>query len=154
MYLAYLFVIALLVCIDQYTKQIVITYLGIGEKLEIIPNLFYINHVRNTGAAWSLFDGQRTLFIIITILAVLGFSYLLFSKKENKLIIKISYLLIIGGAIGNLIDRISYGFVIDFLDFYIFNYDYPVFNVADIFLVIGVILYFISIILENTNAKN
>lgn len=154
MYLAYLFVIALLVCIDQYTKQIVITYLGIGEKLEIIPNLFYINHVRNTGAAWSLFDGQRTLFIIITILAVLSFSYLLFSKKENKLIIKISYLLIIGGAIGNLIDRISYGFVIDFLDFYIFNYDYPVFNVADIFLVIGVILYFISIILENTNAKN
>lgn len=154
MYLAYLFIIALLVSIDQYSKQVVITYLDLGEKMEVIPNFFYVNHVRNTGAAWSLFDGQRTLFIIITILAIIGFGYLLLKIKNNTILHKISYLLIIGGSIGNLIDRISYGFVVDFLDFYIFGYDYPVFNIADSFLVVGVILYLITIILENTHAKD
>ena len=154
MYLAYLFVIALLVSVDQFSKQVVATYLTIGEKKEIIPDFFYLNHVHNTGAAWSMFDGQKTIFIVVTILAIIGFAYMLLKNKNEKLINKVSFLLMIGGAIGNLIDRLTYGYVIDFLDFYIINYDYPVFNLADAFLVIGVILYLINIIWENSNAKN
>ena len=154
MTLAYLFVIAFLVAIDQYSKIVVATYIDLKEVKEIIPNFFYLTNVHNTGAAWSILDGKQLLFIIITIAAIIMFAYLLFFKINNTKLETISYLLIIGGAIGNLIDRITYNYVIDFLDFYIFGYDFPVFNLADCFLTIGVFLYFIAFILESKHAKN
>lgn len=154
MTLIFLFIITFFVVADQFSKQVIVNYIELGTKKEIIPNFFYINHVRNSGAAWSMFEGQQTLFIIITALAIIYFGYMLFRTKYKSKIEMISYLLIIGGAIGNLIDRISFKYVVDFLDFYIFSYDFPVFNIADSFLTIGVILYLLSIILENSNAKN
>lgn len=154
MYLVYLFVVLFLVCIDQYSKQVIVTYISLAEKREVIPDFFYITNVRNTGAAWSLFEGQKYLFVVITIGAIIGFSYLLLKDSKQPLINKVSYLLIIGGAIGNLIDRVINAYVVDFLDFYIFGYDFPVFNLADVFLTVGVGLYLLSILLEYKHAKN
>lgn len=154
MVLSYLFIIAFLVAADQFSKQVIVTYLPLNDKRELISNFFYLTNVRNNGAAWSMLEGKQLLFIIITIGAVLLFSYLLFKKNNITKLEKISYLLIIGGAIGNLIDRVINNYVIDFLDFYIFGYDFPVFNLADCFLTVGVFLYIIAAILESKSAKH
>lgn len=154
MILAYIFSIIFLVVADQYSKQVVISYLLLGEKKIVIPNFFDVTYVKNTGAAWSMMEGQQSIFIIISFLAVVGFCYLLIKDKSKFNLYKLSYLLIIGGALGNLIDRITLNYVIDFLDFNIFGYDFPVFNIADSFITIGVFIYVILIILENKNAKN
>lgn len=154
MILSSLFFVCLLVCIDQYSKLVVNAYISYGDKLEIIPKFFYLTNVRNTGAAWSMFEGQQLLFIAITIVAIIFFIYLLYKERNKALLTRICYLLIISGAIGNLIDRVTNSYVVDFLDFYIFGYDFPVFNVADMFLTIGVIILIITILLENKHAKN
>lgn len=153
--LAYLFTIIFLVGLDQYTKQLVVAYIPEGSKLEIIPNFFNITYVKNTGAAWSMFEGQRTIFIVITIASVIYFSYLLIKEKDKPFINKLCYLLIIGGAIGNFIDRVFNAYVVDFLSFKLFGfYDFPVFNLADCFLTIGVFLFIILSLVEMKNAKN
>lgn len=154
MVLSYLFIIAFLVAADQFSKQVIVTYLPLNDKREIISNFFYLTNVRNNGAAWSMLEGKQLLFIIITIGAILLFSYLLFKKNNITKLEIISYLLIIGGAIGNLIDRVINNYVIDFLDFYIFGYDFPVFNLADCFLTVGVFLYIVAAILESKSAKH
>lgn len=154
MILSYLFVVCLLVSLDQYTKNVITSSVNLFAKNEVIKDFFYITNVRNDGAAWSILKGQQIFFIIITVLAIIAFVYLLYKEKNKDLINVISYLLIISGAIGNLIDRIKNAYVVDFLDFYIFGYDFPVFNVADIFLTCGVILLIISSLLEKKSANN
>ena len=154
MILIYLFIITFLVCIDQFVKKVVITYIPLFESKEVIPDFFYLTNVRNTGAAWSIMEGEKITFIIITIVAIIVFLYfILFSKTTTKLD-RIAFTLMCGGAIGNLIDRIINSYVIDFLDFYIFGYDFPVFNLADAFLCIGVGLLIINMLLEKRNAKH
>lgn len=154
-YLAYIFTIIFLVGIDQYTKQLVVAYIPLNEHLEIIPNFFNLTHVRNTGAAWSMFEGQKQIFIVITIIAIIYFSYLLIKDRNKSFIYKLCYLLIVSGAIGNFIDRLTNSYVVDFLSFRLFGfYDFPVFNVADCFLTIGVFIYIILTILEMKHAKN
>ena len=136
-YLAYIFTIVFLVGLDQYTKQLIVTYIPLNERLEIIPNFFNITHVRNTGAAWSMLEGQKLIFIVITIVAIIYFSYLLIKDKDKPFINKLCYLLIVSGAIGNFIDRLINSYVVDFLSFKLFGfYDFPVFNVADCFLTV------------------
>ena len=152
--LGYLFTIIFLVGLDQYTKNLIVTYIPEGEKLEIIPGFFNVTYVKNSGAAWSMLEGQRTIFIIITVLAVIYFSYLLIKEKDKPFIFKISYLLIIGGAIGNFLDRFVNAYVVDFLDFKFFGYDFPVFNLADCFLTVGVFIYLIASLVEMKRAKN
>lgn len=153
-YLAYLFIISLLVGIDQYTKKLIVTLVKEHSSIQIVPNFFSITYEKNTGAGFSILQNQRVLFIVITIIAIIGFSYLLIKNKNQKNIYKISYILIISGAIGNFIDRIVNSYVVDFLDFIIFGYDFPVFNFADCLLTIGVFIYIIATILETKNAKN
>lgn len=154
MILIYLFIITFLVCIDQFVKKVVITYIPLFESKEVIPDFFFLTNVRNTGAAWSIMEGEKITFIIITIVAIIVFLYfILFSKTTTKLD-RIAFTLMCGGAIGNLIDRIINSYVIDFLDFYIFGYDFPVFNLADAFLCIGVGLLIINMLLEKRNAKH
>ena len=154
-YLAYIFTIVFLVGLDQYTKQLIVTYIPLNERLEIIPNFFNITHVRNTGAAWSMLEGQKLIFIVITIVAIIYFSYLLIKDKDKPFINKLCYLLIVSGAIGNFIDRLINSYVVDFLSFKLFGfYDFPVFNVADCFLTVGVSIYIIISIVEMSREKN
>lgn len=148
-----LFVI-LLVVLDQASK----IYLTLVNKtspidLEVIRGFFRITYTCNDGAAFSILKGKRVFFIIMTIIVVCLIVYYLLKNKVYW-VEKYSLLLIISGAVGNLIDRIMYGYVIDFLDFIIFGYDFPVFNIADSFITIGAIGLIISILFLNKEGEN
>lgn len=110
----------------------------------VIPNFFYLTLAKNTGAAFSLLENKTIFFIIIGILVIFYiFKYLI--KEEITSLEKISYILLTGGIIGNLIDRVIYGYVVDYLRFIIFGYNFPIFNLADICITLGVILLIINI---------
>lgn len=150
-YLTYLFIIVALVSIDQYSKYVITSYFELGQSKTIIENFFWLNYVQNFGAGFSIMQNARTTFLIITPICLVLFGYLLYKAKDN--LSKAALLLMIGGTIGNFIDRIVTTYVVDFLSFNIFGWDFPVFNLADTFLTIGVILYIICLILEEKHAK-
>lgn len=131
--------------IDQFSKSIVSTYLKLNESILVIKDLFYIRYINNTGASFGILSNSKTLLIILSLLAIIIILRYMNSFKKSKMN-TIGFGFVLGGILGNLADRILYGYVKDFLDFVIFNYDYPVFNLADVFIVIGVILLIISII--------
>lgn len=137
-YLIYLITIVFIFILDQYTKYLVVDKFVLSESKVIIDKFFNLTYVRNFGAGFSLFENQRLFLILIAIIAIILISYLII-KEKNKLN-KISYLFILGGTLGNLFDRIRLGYVVDFLDFYIFSYDFPIFNVADCFITVGCFL--------------
>lgn len=139
-YIIYLFIITMLTALDQYSKFIVSSYMKLGESIEMIPRFFYLTYALNDGAGFSIMRGQRSFFIAITVAALVIFCVLLYKNDRKNLFSTASYLLIIAGTIGNFIDRLGSGLVTDFLDFYIFGYDFPIFNVADTYLTLGVIL--------------
>lgn len=126
--------------IDIVSKVIVSRYILLDKSIKLINDFLYITYVRNTGAAWSMFSSRSVLVLIISSFIILGIILHVYKNKPKKRMEKIAYSLIIGGALGNLINRITYGYVIDFIDIKIFKYDYPIFNLADSFIVIGVIL--------------
>lgn len=131
--------------LDQISKNIVQAFLKIGEGLVVIKNFFNITYINNYGAAWSLLNNKSTLLIIMSIIfaiIIYRFIYLFEQNKRNN----IAFGLLLGGIIGNLIDRWLFGYVRDFLDFKIFSYHYPVFNIADIAVVVGALLLIIAII--------
>lgn len=134
----------LFLLIDQISKILVIKFFDINNGIELIKNFFYLTYTHNTGAAFSILTGQRLLLILVAvIILILIFNYIRKNKVEGK-VEKIAFSLIIGGSLGNLIDRIIRGYVIDFLDFKIFGYNFPVFNLADTFIVVGVLLMLIT----------
>ena len=147
------YIIALLFFIlDLLSKILVTNLMNLGESIKLINNFFYITYAKNTGAAWSILENERILLLVITV-----FVLFLINQNMNKIMLskleEITYGMIIGGIVGNLFDRIFRGFVIDFLDFKIFGYDYPVFNLADSFIVIGIIILFIMSIKGAINER-
>ncbi len=148
-----------LICtlIDQIVKIIIVGTMTTHSSYSIIPNFFSITYVENDGAAWSIFSGNRIFLIIISLIAlILIYLYFIKNKNMNKFEF-INYSILLGGIIGNLLDRIKYGKVIDYLDFKIFNYDFPVFNFADMCIVISIILLVIYSFkdgIKNANNKN
>ena len=135
----YYLIAIVIIVIDQITKGLIVANMKIGEQIPLIENLLYITSHRNKGAAFGILQGQMWLFFTITIIVVIGVVYIL-QKKVNYTGRGIAYGLILGGAIGNFIDRLFRGEVVDFIDVKIVSYDFPIFNVADSALVIGVIL--------------
>ncbi|MBR4470311.1 MAG: signal peptidase II [Erysipelotrichaceae bacterium] len=146
--------IAIFVLIDQIVKKAVVNNIALSEVILVIKDFFYITYVRNYGAGFSILQNATLFLIALSIIACIALFYLLMTAEKNDLISKMSYLLIISGAIGNLIDRIRYGYVVDFLDFKIFTYDFPVFNVADCFITVGCFILIIKILWEARNAGN
>lgn len=150
--MSYLFSIAgLVIILDQLTKYLVLRFMPLYTAREIIPGLFNLVHVRNTGAAFSILAGANSLwrqvfFVSITIfvLAVLVIAYRKLRRDDHWM--RTAYALICGGAAGNLIDRLRFGEVVDFLDFYIGAYHWPAFNVADSAISIGAVMLLISLI--------
>lgn len=142
------------VAIDQIIKLIITYFMSLNSSIIIIKNFFSITYVMNNGAAWSILSGHSWFLILMAILA-LNLIYIFFIKDKvlNKFEI-IVYGLLIGGILGNLIDRILYGKVVDYLDFTIFNYNFPIFNFADIFICVSVFLLIIGIIRGDIDEKN
>ncbi len=149
-----IFISLILLVVDQISKLLVVKLIDINNSTEIIKNFFYLTYTHNTGAAFSILTGQRIFLILIAVaILIIIFNYLRKNKVERK-IDKIAYSLVIGGALGNLIDRIVRGYVVDFLDVKIFGYNFPVFNLADTFIVIGVFLLLISLTRKEHNNDN
>lgn len=137
----YLLISAILLAVDQYVKWLTVTYIPLGHTVEFIPGFMSFTHLRNHGAAWSMFEGQMWFFIIVTVIVMsVTFFYLNKFAATNK-IISTSLALIIAGGFGNLIDRVRLGFVIDMFQTEFIRF--PIFNMADIFLVIGVFMLMI-----------
>ena len=152
-----IFMTLIIIIFDVISKLFVSNILILNESITIIPNFFYLTYTHNYGGAWSIFDNSKLFITIVSFLIIIGIVYILFKNKIKKKIEIVGYSLLLGGAIGNLIDRIIYGYVIDFLDFYVFGYDFPIFNIADIGIVVGIILLLVSMILEvykNDNKRN
>lgn len=136
-------VIFLAVTIDLFSKFICVHYFDYGDRYTIIKDFFSITLSKNDGIAFSMFEGRVQLVITLTIMTIFGIVYYVVFNERHTRFECVSYGLIVGGAIGNLFDRIFYGYVIDFLDFNILGYDYPIFNLADSFIVIGVFVLLI-----------
>lgn len=132
------------ILLDMVSKYIVSKLLIVNESVMIIKNFFNITYVRNTGAAFSIFSENTFLVMVISFMIIMGIILYISKNKPSNKIEKISYSLILGGAIGNFIDRIIYGYVRDFIEIDIFGWDYPIFNLADVFVVVGVILLVIA----------
>ena len=135
----------LIVVLDQLTKIIVDRTIPLHHSIPIIDGLFSLTYVRNTGAAFGIFAGSHEAFrlsflVLVSVLAI-GFIIVMLRRlreQETGLITALAFIL--GGAIGNLIDRVLHGEVIDFLDFYWSNYHWPAFNLADSFITVGVVI--------------
>ena len=140
---------AILFFIDFGVKQII--RLGLTERVTLIPNVLYLNYTENKGGAWGIFHQYPILLIIISLFF---FFFLLSYIRKQKTITKlesISYSLILGGLLGNLFDRIFFGYVIDYIEVLIASYHFPIFNLADTFLVIGICLWIIELIRGEKN---
>ena len=148
----FLFSIILFV-IDQISKLLIDKFLVLGKSYTIFDKFLYITKAYNDGVSFSMLAGHRFLIILIS-LAIMVFLYFYMQKfKENKKNM-IAFSLVFGGLFGNLIDRLVYGYVIDFIDFYVFNYNYPIFNLADSFICIGVCILLYSIYLGEDNENS
>ncbi|MDO4814138.1 MAG: signal peptidase II [Gemella sp.] len=135
-----IFILALiLVIIDQVSKNFVVENMVLGQQLEVVKDFFYLTSHRNRGAAWGILQDSRLFFIITTTIILIAIVfYLLKYRASLTLVDKLIFSLILGGAIGNFIDRLRNGEVVDFFDFKIFAYDFPIFNFADVFICVGV----------------
>jgi len=122
--------------LDRFTKILVQFYLVEGESIPIIANVFHLTYHRNPGAAFSLFPHKRLFFILVTISVLVVILYYYFKLPANKTIARTALALQFGGAVGNLVDRVFGGYVVDFLDFRF----WPIFNIADSAIFIGVVL--------------
>ena len=117
--------------IDQILKILIINNFSVHEGLSVIPNFFSFMYVRNTGAAWSIFEGKSLFLVLASIIALFVIYFFFIKEKELSRIEGILYGILIGGILGNLWDRIFRGYVIDYLSFIVFGYPFPIFNFAD-----------------------
>ncbi|MFD2672287.1 signal peptidase II [Marinicrinis sediminis] len=144
----YLLISLLVIIIDAATKWWIKSEMNYGESIQVIGDFFRITSHRNLGAAFGILQNQRLFFIIITIVIVIGIVWFLRkSVQEQNKFLSFALSLLLGGAIGNFIDRATTGEVVDFFDFYFafIDYHFPIFNIADCAIVIGVCM----LILDN-----
>ena len=137
----------LFLLIDIISKQLVLYFMVENQTIQIIPHFFSLTYVKNTGVAFSMLEGN-ILFILLMSVIVVGVLVYFAKSKGNGRLEKICYSMILGGALGNFLDRIFYGYVIDFLDFTLFGFKMAIFNVADVLIVCGVFLLIVLEILK------
>ena len=141
-----IFLVAILsLLIDQISKIGIGIFLTFNEKKILIKNFFSLQLIQNYGAAWNILNNKVDFLILISLLAIFILYRYMYNFKHNKRN-NLAFGLILGGVVGNLIGRVFLGYVRDFLAFKIINYDYPVFNFADVFIVIGVFLLIFAIL--------
>lgn len=134
----YIVLLAACVAGDQLLKGWVVTHLAVGESAPLLPGVVQLTRLHNTGAAWSSFSGKTGLLAAVTIVLMLAVAWLLVKRIVRHPLGVTAGVLVLGGGIGNVIDRVCRGYVVDMLDLQFV--DYPIFNLADCFVVIGVVL--------------
>ncbi|MBO3080694.1 signal peptidase II [Mammaliicoccus sciuri] len=145
--------IIILIAIDQLTKFLIVKSLEVGESIKVISNFLYITSHRNQGAAWGILQGKMWLFYIVTIVVLVILFMFFKNEGYGRPDVQLGLSLLIAGSIGNFIDRLFRGEVVDFVDTYIFSYNFPIFNVADAALTLGVIVLIIVILFEGKEEK-
>lgn len=123
---------------DQWLKYWVVNHLAVGESMPFIPHILQLERLHNYGAAWSSLTGKTALLVALTSVMLIGIAVLLARKTVRHPLGVTACVLILGGGIGNMIDRIALGYVVDMFDLLLF--EYPVFNLADCYVVVGAIL--------------
>ncbi|NGM81737.1 lipoprotein signal peptidase [Paenibacillus sp. 7124] len=143
------YLIALIVfLIDQGTKYLISSRLQLDEQIPVIGNFFLITSHRNRGAAFSILQNQRWFLILVTIVVVVGIVWYLNKVRKTRRLLPLALALVLGGAIGNFLDRLLTGEVVDFLQFNFGSYTFPIFNVADSCIVVGVALIILDSLLD------
>lgn len=153
-YWVLLICIVFIVVLDQYTKYEVQQRIRLYQTVRVIDGFFNLTHLRNSGGAFGILGGQKggigSLFFLVLPLAAVGIIlYLIHQLKEHERILSFSLSLILSGAIGNLIDRIRYREVVDFLDFYVSSTHWPAFNIADSAITIGIGLMVYELVIHD-----
>ena len=149
-------IVLFLIIFDQLTKLAAINWLMPIKQRILIEGFFNLTYVENRGAAFGSMQGARWFFVVLAVLVVTGLSfyYRRIEKTKNTLPLRAAIILIVGGTLGNVIDRVFRSYVVDFLDFIIFGYDFPVFNAADVFIVIGTFLMAAYILLTDIKKED
>ncbi len=128
----------LIIIFDIITKRVAVFSLKDISTVPIIQDILHLTYVENRGAAFGMLQNQRWIFMIITVIVIIAIIYFKTKNKLTSKLLDLGLSFVLGGAVGNMIDRVILGYVVDFIDFQIINF--PVFNVADIFVVIGAII--------------
>ena len=151
--LFYYVIAVFMITFDQVTKWLVVKNMELGERITIIEDFLYLTSHRNRGAAWGILEGQMWFFYIITVIVIIGIIIYMQKSKGEGVLFKLALSLMLGGAIGNFIDRVLHQEVVDFIHTYPFGYNFPIFNIADSSLVIGVGLLIIHMFQEEKKEK-
>ena len=146
-------IIIILTLLDQITKLLVVKFFDVDDYLIIIKDFLKFYYIKNIGASFGIFGGKTIMLILITFLVILYIIYEMKNNKNNKLSL-FSCILILSGAFGNLIDRLFRGYVIDFISFTLLKKEMAIFNLADIYITFGVILYIYVILMEGNSYGN
>jgi signal peptidase II len=144
--------------VDQWTKSTIMEKLPLHQSIKVVEGVFSLTHVRNTGGAFGIFGGARgglgsVLFLVVSLVAIGCIFVMLVRLKDSDKHLSLSYSLILSGAVGNLIDRVRYGEVVDFLDFYISSFHWPAFNIADSAICVGIGLMALELLLHDHKKK-
>lgn len=136
------------IILDLITKLLVAGLMYLGQSIRIIPGVLNLTYIQNEGAAFGMLSNQRWIFMVISTIAIIGIGIYLFGFCKERMLLKVGLALIISGGIGNMIDRIAYGYVIDMIDFCLFSFWKWIFNVADSFVCVGAITVLVALVLD------
>ncbi|WP_153731219.1 signal peptidase II [Sporosarcina obsidiansis] len=153
--IVYYAIAVLIIGLDQLTKWLVVKHMELGEQIPLLdPYLGLLSH-RNRGAAWGMLEGKMWLFYIVTVVVIVAILYFFHTEGKKDRLLGVSLMLLLGGAVGNFIDRLWRKEVVDFVDVLIpvIRYDFPIFNVADAALTIAVILILLHVLLDEKKKK-
>lgn len=131
---------AVLVVADQVTKAIVIGNVALGERIAVVGDLVQVWHVRNNGAAFSLFQGETLLFFVVSVVALVMIAYFHRTLRERSAWVQVLLGAVLGGTLGNLVDRLRFGYVTDFISVGLDGLRWPTFNIADSSIVVGIVM--------------
>lgn len=147
----YFLIIIAVIILDQIIKKAVVAAMSLYESIPVIQDIFHITYIHNTGAAFSIMEGRISVLILLPLVMIIGaVIFMLIMRKKGHPVLMTSVALIAGGGIGNLIDRIALGYVVDYLDFRVF----PVFNLADIAVCVGCGLLIVYVLFIDGKQKN
>ena len=146
----YLLVALGAIAIDQITKRIVVWKMHLYESVTVIPHVLSFTYITNDGAAWGMLDDHRWVFMVLSVVGIVAFSLYLFGKREGNRWIDLGLAFVIGGGVGNMIDRVFLGEVVDFLDATFMDVfgGFPIFNGADCFVCVGAVMLLIALVVE------
>jgi len=147
-----------IIILDQLVKIYVDKTMHLYQSIEVLENFFHITYIRNKGAAFGILSGANEnlripFFLTVSVIAIAIILYTIYTYEEESQVFPVSMGLILGGAIGNMIDRVRLGEVIDFVDVHWYGHHWPAFNVADSAITVGVTLLIINIIFEHKNVE-